>query len=269
MNQPQNTYVPSPVTSADQGASANMNHNSNNNNNDYVPMFDYSEQQGQQQHQDPSQQQQPPQQQEDLHHLIKSEHDPMQQQQQEQQQQQHYYSEHDMSYGHSNYGYYDYPSMMGPEQVQQPDLSVPQTQPPPPPTRKGRGGRKKSTRPPSPTVLKKRRVAANARERRRMNGLNDAFERLREVIPNLGSDHKLSKYETLQMAQTYIGALANLIDRSGDEDNEEDSVSGVESPESGMGNPSCYSGTSQGQHMLNQSDVGMGLGGLMPPTISM
>ena len=47
-----------------------------------------------------------------------------------------------------------------------------------------------------------------------MNGLNDAFERLREVIPNLGSDHKLSKYETLQMAQTYIGALSNLADRT-------------------------------------------------------
>lgn len=48
------------------------------------------------------------------------------------------------------------------------------------------------------------------RERRRMNGLNDAFDRLREVIPSLGSDHKLSKYETLQMAQTYINALREL-----------------------------------------------------------
>ena len=47
-----------------------------------------------------------------------------------------------------------------------------------------------------------------------MNGLNDAFDRLREVIPSLGSDHKLSKFETLQMAQTYIGALANLLDRA-------------------------------------------------------
>jgi len=44
-----------------------------------------------------------------------------------------------------------------------------------------------------------------------MNGLNDAFERLRDVIPSLGSDHKLSKYETLQMAQTYINALRELI----------------------------------------------------------
>ena len=82
------------------------------------------------------------------------------------------------------------------------------------PVKKGRGGRKKSTRPPSPQILKKRRIAANSRERRRMNGLNDAFERLRDVIPSLGSDHKLSKYETLQMAQTYIGSLASLLRRT-------------------------------------------------------
>lgn len=86
------------------------------------------------------------------------------------------------------------------------------------PVKKGRGGRKKSTRPPSPHVLKKRRVAANSRERRRMNGLNDAFERLRDVIPSLGSDHKLSKYETLQMAQTYIGSLASLLRRTSSTD---------------------------------------------------
>ena len=44
-----------------------------------------------------------------------------------------------------------------------------------------------------------------------MNGLNDAFERLRHHIPELGNDRKLSKYETLQMAQTYIGALRDLV----------------------------------------------------------
>jgi hypothetical protein len=64
---------------------------------------------------------------------------------------------------------------------------------------------------PTVEVVKKRRLAANARERRRMNSLNDAFERLREVVPSLGSDRKLSKFETLQMAQTYIGALAELL----------------------------------------------------------
>jgi hypothetical protein len=36
---------------------------------------------------------------------------------------------------------------------------------------------KSQSQPASPTVLKKRRLAANARERRRMNGLNTAFDR--------------------------------------------------------------------------------------------
>lgn len=69
----------------------------------------------------------------------------------------------------------------------------------------------KSTAPPPVEVMKKRRSAANARERRRMNSLNDAFEKLREVVPSLGSDRKLSKFETLQMAQTYINALHELV----------------------------------------------------------
>jgi hypothetical protein len=75
------------------------------------------------------------------------------------------------------------------------------------------GSRRRSTKVPTVEVVKKRRLAANARERRRMNSLNDAFERLREVVPALGSDRKLSKFETLQMAQTYIGALAELLTR--------------------------------------------------------
>ncbi|XP_050295598.1 protein atonal-like isoform X2 [Anthonomus grandis grandis] len=66
-------------------------------------------------------------------------------------------------------------------------------------------------RPASPTVMKSRRLAANARERRRMNGLNEAFDRLRQVIPNLDTEQKLSKYETLQMAQSYISALKELL----------------------------------------------------------
>lgn len=65
--------------------------------------------------------------------------------------------------------------------------------------------------------MKKRRLAANARERRRMNLLNEAFERLREVVPSLDAEQKLSKFETLQMAQTYISALTELLDRSGDD----------------------------------------------------
>ncbi|KAI0207116.1 protein atonal-like, partial [Lamellibrachia satsuma] len=56
-----------------------------------------------------------------------------------------------------------------------------------------------------------RRSAANARERKRMEGLNVAFDRLRRVVPQLGNDRKLSKYDTIQMAQTYINALMELL----------------------------------------------------------
>ncbi|KAF4533434.1 hypothetical protein B566_EDAN001159 [Ephemera danica] len=38
---------------------------------------------------------------------------------------------------------------------------------------------------PPAAVVRRRRLAANARERRRMNGLNEAFDRLREVVPSL------------------------------------------------------------------------------------
>jgi atonal protein 1/7 len=73
-------------------------------------------------------------------------------------------------------------------------------------SRRGRG------RPVQPTVKKKRRLAANARERRRMEGLNQAFDRLRQFLPSLSNDQQLSKHETLQMAQTYITALYDLLE---------------------------------------------------------
>lgn len=63
----------------------------------------------------------------------------------------------------------------------------------------------------SPVVMKKRRLAANARERRRMQNLNNAFDKLRTVLPSLGNDRQLSKYETLQMAQSYMNALYELL----------------------------------------------------------
>ncbi|VDN51693.1 unnamed protein product [Dracunculus medinensis] len=43
-------------------------------------------------------------------------------------------------------------------------------------SKKGKGSRRYKT--PSPQLLRMRRQAANARERRRMNNLNDAFERV-------------------------------------------------------------------------------------------
>lgn len=77
------------------------------------------------------------------------------------------------------------------------------------------GGEKQKRRrgkPVPPPIKKKRRLAANARERRRMDGLNQAFDRLRQFLPSLSDDRQLSKQETLQMAQTYITALYELLE---------------------------------------------------------
>ncbi|CAL4252415.1 unnamed protein product, partial [Meganyctiphanes norvegica] len=60
-------------------------------------------------------------------------------------------------------------------------------------------------------IRKKRRLAANARERKRMDNLNQAFDKLRKVLPQPPDDQQLSKYDTLQMAQTYITTLADLL----------------------------------------------------------
>ncbi|OWF45654.1 basic helix-loop-helix transcription factor amos-like [Mizuhopecten yessoensis] len=71
--------------------------------------------------------------------------------------------------------------------------------------------RRRNSMTPGREVLRKRRLAANARERRRMESLNVAFDQLRDVVPSIGDDQKLSKYETLQMAQSYINALKDLL----------------------------------------------------------
>ena len=63
----------------------------------------------------------------------------------------------------------------------------------------------------SESVMKKRRLAANARERRRMDQLNHGFDRLRTVLPGMGPETQLSKYDTLQMAQEYINQLSKLL----------------------------------------------------------
>ncbi len=64
-------------------------------------------------------------------------------------------------------------------------------------------------------VQKKRRLAANARERKRMTNLNEAFERLRHILPTSGLSDQgskpISKMDALQMAQAYIKELSNLL----------------------------------------------------------
>ncbi|XP_015907367.1 class A basic helix-loop-helix protein 15-like [Parasteatoda tepidariorum] len=56
-----------------------------------------------------------------------------------------------------------------------------------------------------------RRLESNERERMRMHSLNDAFQALREVIPHVAMQKKLSKIETLTLAKHYIMALTNVI----------------------------------------------------------
>lgn len=51
---------------------------------------------------------------------------------------------------------------------------------------------------------------ANVRERQRTESLNDAFEKLRKIVPTLPSD-KLSKIQTLRLATDYIKFLYQLL----------------------------------------------------------
>ncbi|TMS21939.1 class A basic helix-loop-helix protein 15 [Larimichthys crocea] len=61
-----------------------------------------------------------------------------------------------------------------------------------------------------------RRLESNERERQRMHKLNNAFQALREAIPHVKTDKKLSKIETLTLAKNYIKSLTTIIlDMSG------------------------------------------------------
>lgn len=59
--------------------------------------------------------------------------------------------------------------------------------------------------------LQQLRQAANVRERRRMQSINDAFEGLRSHIPVLPYEKRLSKVDTLRLAIGYIGFLSELL----------------------------------------------------------
>ena len=72
-------------------------------------------------------------------------------------------------------------------------------------------------------VRQKRRLAANARERKRMTSLNDAFARLRAILPakqvrsdevTIDKSKELSKMEALQMAQAYIAQLVEVLNEN-------------------------------------------------------
>ncbi|NXL94619.1 HAND2 protein, partial [Alectura lathami] len=57
----------------------------------------------------------------------------------------------------------------------------------------------------------KRRGTANRKERRRTQSINSAFAELRECIPNVPADTKLSKIKTLRLATSYIAYLMEVL----------------------------------------------------------
>lgn len=59
------------------------------------------------------------------------------------------------------------------------------------------------------------RTAANLRERKRMQCINEAFEGLRKHIPTLPYEKRLSKVDTLRLAICYINFLSELISTGG------------------------------------------------------
>ncbi|KAG7495004.1 neurogenic differentiation factor 4-like [Solea senegalensis] len=77
---------------------------------------------------------------------------------------------------------------------------------------KRRGPKKKRMTKARQERFRARRVKANARERSRMHGLNDALENLRSIMPCQSKTQKLSKIETLRLARNYICALSEALD---------------------------------------------------------
>ncbi|KAK5600506.1 hypothetical protein CRENBAI_017500 [Crenichthys baileyi] len=57
----------------------------------------------------------------------------------------------------------------------------------------------------------RRRMKANDRERHRMHNLNSALDALRNILPALPEDAKLTKIETLRFARNYIWALTETL----------------------------------------------------------
>lgn len=75
----------------------------------------------------------------------------------------------------------------------------------------GGGGRRRRTHGTSSKERSIRRLESNERERQRMHKLNNAFQALREAIPHVKTDKKLSKIETLTLAKNYIKALTSIV----------------------------------------------------------
>lgn len=107
-------------------------------------------------------------------------------------------------------------------------------------------------------LSKYRRRTANARERTRMQEINDAFEHLRKVVPSFpmknGMDNtKLTKITTLRLAVNYIAALSQILKQA-------DAANAASIPNERV----CETFTAQQQSIIDNIDtndlLGIGLG---------
>lgn len=69
----------------------------------------------------------------------------------------------------------------------------------------------------TPLVLEKRRSAANAREKRRMHRLVTVYNKLRDILRNAiplpGKKRRISRFETIRMAQFHIQMLSHQLSK--------------------------------------------------------
>lgn len=104
----------------------------------------------------------------------------------------------------------------------------------------------------------KRRNTANRKERRRTQSINNAFADLRDCIPNVPADTKLSKIKTLRLATSYINYLMEVL--SSDDPNSVSS-DGFKADLSSHGNKrsnqSYYGAVKFNQHTLKSDKVSL------------
>lgn len=102
----------------------------------------------------------------------------------------------------------------------------------------------------------KRRNTANRKERRRTQSINNAFADLRDCIPNVPADTKLSKIKTLRLATSYINYLMEVL--SSDDPNAASSdgfKADLSSHSSKKGSTSYYGAIKFNQHVLKSDKV--------------
>jgi len=73
-------------------------------------------------------------------------------------------------------------------------------------------GKKTNRKRKSAVAQVQQRFAANMRERKRMQSINEAFDGLRQHIPTLPYEKRLSKVDTLRLTIGYINFLAEMVE---------------------------------------------------------